>query len=163
MHPWIQWELVADPWGSVEYTFGTTALDCLKVHVHYVKGGIIFMHCFSLMFTVVYTVAFLPCWVLFVFRFCLEISQTFLCSVSAVLAKTLQLLHKHQLLIFSVERLICLEKISFSINHILCYGALLAVKISLSWIEMYSLYIYICVCVCVCSPNICLFYLNNDV
>jgi hypothetical protein len=28
MYPRIRWELVADPLGSTEYTFGTTDMEC---------------------------------------------------------------------------------------------------------------------------------------
>jgi hypothetical protein len=31
MYPLILWELVADPKGYAEHTFGTTASDCLKL------------------------------------------------------------------------------------------------------------------------------------
>jgi hypothetical protein len=87
------------------------ALEYLKLHTLR-KRSITLMHCSLSKFTVVWNTA-LPSWKLSVFESLLGISETFLCSISALHLKTVLLQDVHQLLMLSAGTLMHLKQILF--------------------------------------------------
>jgi hypothetical protein len=70
-------------------------------------------HCYSWCYYYYYLFIYLFFWKLSVFESLLGISETFLCTISALQLKTVLLQDVHQLLMLSAETLMCLKQILF--------------------------------------------------